>query len=117
MPTRGYRKGTSDTKTPIPVQTYTRVSSKTHAALKAEAASRSMTVSALVRELLAAYVDQTRLTLPQARGPSAEALRELRRVGNNINQLAHQANLTRLPLIEARVRAALADFRKVIERL
>ena len=56
---------------------------------------------------------------PRARRNTSadEALRQLARVGNNLNQLAHIANATeRLP-IEAKLDSALAELMAVASRI
>ena len=57
MPARGYRKGTSDAKEPLPHHMYTRLSVAAYQALNAESESRAITVSELVRIVLAAHLN------------------------------------------------------------
>lgn len=116
MPTRGYRKGISDDHEPLPRQLYTRVTAATFHVLHTEADQRSMTLSRLVRALLEAHVRRRRVELPHAR-TNAEALRELCRIGNNLNQLAHEAHLMRLHLLEAEVRECLGELMTIARRL
>ena len=92
MPTRGYRKGISDTKEPLGPRLHTRLPVGVHAALKADAKGRSMSVSKLLRELAIARYTGQRLSLPQHRGHNSTLLREFSRVANNLNQIAHHAN-------------------------
>lgn len=117
MPRRGYRKGQSDRKEPRPHVIKSRASAGAYRALRAEADSRSMTFSALVAEILAAHARGTRLELPHVRGPSTAALRELARVGNNLNQIAHEAHLLRLHLLEAEARSCIAALNAAAQRL
>jgi hypothetical protein len=69
---------------------------------------------------MARYVRETALgTAPRAKRHSAtdDALRQLARIGNNINQLAHVANATdRLPT-EERLDAALAQLMAIARRV
>ncbi len=93
MPTKGYRKGISDNKEPLPHFVRTRLSEKEFVDLVEEAASRSATISSLARSVLVAHGKGQRAQLPHARGPSSELIRQFTRVGNNLNQLARQANV------------------------
>lgn len=117
MPTRGYRKGISDSKTAAPRRIYTRLPAAIHDALVVDSTSRNRPASEIIRAVLVAHYSGTRLELPQARGPSSAAIRELARIGNNLNQLAHQANLVRLPLIQAQASAALKAVLDAVARL
>jgi hypothetical protein len=117
MPTRGYRKGISDTKTAAPKRVHTRLPARTHAALIADSISRHCTASAILRALVVAYYTSSRVDLPQARGPSSAAIRELTRIGNNLNQLTREAHTMRLHLLEQDVRRCLALVAEVVRRL
>lgn len=117
MPTRGYRKGQTDRKVPVPRSVRTHISEWEFEQLKADADSRAITLSKLVRALIEAHVDEHRLELPHARGPSCAAIRELARIGNNLNQIAHQANLMNLNLIATEARKAIATITDVVRRL
>jgi hypothetical protein len=91
MPTKGYRKGQSDTLEPFPRFLRTRLTEREHQALKEDAQRRSMTMSKLTRAIVAAHLTGQRAQLAHPDRTSA-LLREFARVGNNLNQLAHQAN-------------------------
>lgn len=117
MPTRGYRKGISDDKTAAPRRLHTRLPNAIHAALMADATARSMPASRLIRSLVAAHYQERRPDLPQSRGPGQAALRELCRIGNNLNQIAHQAHLMRLHLIERRALDVLDAIDAAARRL
>lgn len=117
MPSRGYRKGVSDSKVPKPELLRTRVSRATRQSLEADAANRSMTLSCLIGAILDAHVRKSRLELPQQRGLSSAALRELARIGNNLNQIAHQANVLNLSRIEDAAIGTLAAVMAAVRRL
>ncbi len=117
MPRRGYRKGQSDSKEPRPHVIKSRATDRTFWALHDEAASRSMTFSALVAEILDAYRDKRREQLPTPRAAQKGALLVLERLANNVNQIARQANLMRLHLVEADARRLLARLHAVIDTL
>lgn len=92
MPTRGYRKGHSDTKVPMPRFVRTRLSDHDFALFTSEASSRDVTVSDFARAILTAHLKKQRAELPHPRGLSNDLLRQFARIGNNLNQLARQAN-------------------------
>lgn len=117
VPTRGYRKGVSDRKTPLPRQLYFRVSTRSYARIMRDAAARGVHVSEALREIVEAHLAGRRAELPHRRGPSSTAIRELARIGNNLNQIARQANLMELHLIETRARQVLDAVNAAIARL
>jgi len=117
MPSRGYRKGISDTKEPVDRFIRSRMTTAEHAAVQAEATSRSITVSKLVRNLVRAHLEGRRLEAPHERGHDAALIRELARCGNNLNQLAKQANVGAVPVSETELRAALNAIIAVIADL
>ncbi len=96
MPTRGYRKGLSGTKTPLTCFVRTRLSAEEYAKLNRDRRPRSMTVSKFLRAIVKAHLSNQRAELPHPRGLTDDLLREFSRIGNNLNQLAKQANEQRL---------------------
>lgn len=117
MPSRGYRKGVNDTEEPLPRQVYTRTSEHDHLALTREAASRAITVSDLVRALVRSHLTDGRVELPHPRGASCEALRELARIGNNLNQLTRQANTGLVTVAAGELRRCLDEVNAAAQRL
>ncbi len=117
MPTRGYRKGVSDRQAPHPHVLKTRTTTPTYAALTADCEARSMTLSALINRILEAHVSGGRVELPHPKGLTAEAIRELGRIGNNLNQLLPHAHRMRLRLIETETRTTLAAVLAAARRL
>lgn len=117
MPRRGYRKGVSDDKQASPRRLHTRLPTIIHEELISDAASRSIPASRIIRALVTAHYTGKRLELPQPRGPLSEIIRQLSRIGNNLNQLTQQAHLMRLPLLENDVRNALSELLEVLRRL
>src|SRR5262249_49928543 len=115
--TRGYRKGISDNKTPRPHVMKTRTSTPTREKLLAESDQRSVTLSNLVAAILDAHVGGTRPELPHAKGVDRGALRELCRQGNNLNQIARQAHLMRLHLLEREALNVIATINETARRL
>ena len=114
MPRRGYRKGISDGKTPLGRRIHTRLPDTIHRTLMADAASRSLPASKILRNLAAAHYAGERLEMPHARGPSSAAIRELARLGNNINQIAREANRMRLNLLQTEARVCLRAVREAM---
>lgn len=117
MPPRGYRKGFSDDRQPVDRQLYTRLPAAVYADLKSEACARSMTTSGLSRAVLVAYRARRPVSVPRAHGPRDEALRQLARIGNNLNQLTRQANAGLVPVTEAELRLALSSLLAAASRL
>lgn len=74
----------------------------------------------LCKQPVARYVRETALgVLPVIPGRRIDnaALSELRRIGNNLNQLAQEANAAAQYPSEARIAAALADLDALAERI
>lgn len=117
MPSRGYRKGVSDAKRARPEVIKARTATQTKAALHAEADSRAITLSEMIDLVLDAHASGARLAAPQARGVNSAALRDLARLGNNLNQIARQAHLMRLPLLEQKAFAVLAEINETARRI
>ena len=88
-----------------------------HQSLSAEATARTMTVSRLTRAVITAHIRKQRAELPQARGMSAAALRELTRIGNNLNQLTRQANTGFVAVAATDLRACLDQINAAARRL
>jgi hypothetical protein len=107
MPRRGYRKGLHDSKEPLPRFVRTRLTTQGFAALSAEAESRGVTVSTLTRLVVSAHLQAQRAELPQRHGENAALLRQLIRIGNNLNQLARQANAGLVPVNADDIRTCL----------
>jgi Bacterial mobilisation protein (MobC) len=69
---------------------------------------------------MARFVREAALgAVPRARRHQStdEALRQLRRIGNNLNQLAHVANAKDVLPMEARLDAVLAELMAVAHRI
>jgi hypothetical protein len=118
MPRRGYRKGVSDHKVPLGKRIHTRLPEALHRALIADAGARSLDAAKILRQLAAAHYTGARLELPHATAKAdATRLLALDRLGNNLNQIAKQANLMRLHLLEADARRCIAAIHAAIDRL
>jgi len=117
MPVRGYRKGRSDQKVPLPRFVRTRLSDNEFSLLVAEAESRSVGIARLTRSVLAAHLSGKRVELPHRRGMTNDALRQLARIGNNLNQLARQANHGIVPIEAEELRACLERLNELARSL
>lgn len=117
MPRRGYRKGISDRKAPKPCIVQTRLTGPARNALRADAAARGLTPSRLVRQLIEAHLEQTRAALPRNTGLTRDFLVAFTRVGNNLNQLARQANVGLVAVTASELRAVLDELTRLAKRL
>lgn len=90
----------------------TRVTEAEHHQLLAQSSTRHVTTSDLVRALIVAHLNGQRAELPhQSRNDAL--LRELARIGNNLNQLARQANTGRVPIAADEVLSCIAAVNKL----
>jgi len=74
-------------------------------------------MSALIAAVLSAHARKARPDLPHPKGLSAEAIRELCRIGNNLNQIAHAANSMRLHMTEKSALDSIALVNEAVRRL
>lgn len=116
MPTKGYRKGASDSREPLNKHLQTYVNDATYRDFATQADERSITDSQLLRRIIQAHLEGQRAALPH-RNVNAAAIRELARIGNNLNQLAKQANNALVPLSETELRHNLVAVLKAIDAL
>lgn len=116
MPRRGYRKGISDAKTARPCYARSRITTHQLALLNNEADARGVTISTLIARLIDAHQKDAPAELPHRRVHN-DLIRELCRQGNNLNQVAHHANLSRLPQLETEARALIARINDLVTRL
>lgn len=108
MPAKGYRKGQSDDREPFSEPICTHLTASQRAAFKADAASRPVTESKLLRSLIAAHLAGKRAELPRAKAVDHERNRHLGRIGDNLNQLARQANAGIVPMSATELQQVLA---------
>ncbi|WP_291147154.1 MobC family plasmid mobilization relaxosome protein [Hyphomicrobium sp.] len=84
-----------------------RITETEHRQLLNQSRRRNVTVSDFVRIVVVAHLNDHRAELPhQSRNDAF--LRELARIGNNLNQLARQANTGRVPVAEDELRTCIA---------
>ncbi len=113
MPAKGHRKPDATRKAP-PIKLYTTVNERT--AILTDAASRTMTATALVRAIVARHYGRTNPTL-KARRDQAPLLRELTRIGNNLNQLVKQGHEGIVPVSPTRAQTVLDQLMGIFARL
>lgn len=116
MPTRGYKKGNSDSKTPLTKHLQTYLSEPDYRAFIALADDRNLTESRLLRLIVEAHLTRQRAALPH-RNANAALLRELCRIGNNLNQLAKQANAGLVAVSADELRASLSAINDLARTL
>lgn len=107
MPVRGYKKGISDKKVPMPHRFPLRLSDPLHKAMMAEAKARSITLADYARAVLTAHAKNERAALPHKNGLTKELVHQFARIGNNLNQLARQANAGYVGVTELEIRRVL----------
>lgn len=117
MPRLGYRKGIDDAKEPLQKPFPLRLTKRVQDSLKAEAQARNLTVAQLTRIVLASHAKLQDAALPHKKGPTKEALHQLARIGNNLNQLSRQANAGYVAVPEQEIRAALVVVNAAAARL
>lgn len=117
MPRLGYRKGIDDKKEPLQKPFPLRLPKSVQDSIKAEAEARSLTMAEFTRKVLAAHAKAERASLPHKKGPTKQALHQLARIGNNLNQLARQANAGYVGVSEKEIRAQLNLVNQVASRL
>ncbi|MBS0235555.1 MAG: plasmid mobilization relaxosome protein MobC [Proteobacteria bacterium] len=64
-----------------------------------------------------AHLNKQRAQLARPRGPSNELVREFRRIGNNLNQLARQANLGLVAVSSEEIERCIAELNALAARL
>lgn len=116
MPSRGYRKGVSDGKVPLPCIVRTRLPTAIHEKLTTEADEREVTVARYLRTVVEAHLSQQRAKIPQARAHHHALLRHLARVGNNLNQLIRQAHAGIVPVRPEEVVSCLANLNELARK-
>jgi len=103
------KKGISQRKTRM---IHIRVSEPEYYAIKHRAELAQMTVSAYSHSAIL----ESKIVEP-VKKEDMELLRKLSGIGNNLNQLAHQANLFQMPFLEKPIRIVLNLIMEIIEKL
>jgi len=103
------KKGITDRKTRT---IHIRVSEPEYYAIKHRADLAQMTVSAYSHSAIL----ESKIVEP-VKKEDMELLRKLSGMGNNLNQLAHQANKFQMPFLEKAIRIVLNLITEIIEKL
>lgn len=117
MPRRGYRKGVNDAGIPVVQFVRTRLTAEEYAKLAAAAASRAVTKSKFVRAVLIGHMGSQRVALPNDRSREDRLLQHIARIGNNLNQLARQANAGLVAVSAVEIRQCLDALNRVAEKI
>ena len=117
MPTQGYRTAVDDDRVRLPRQVYTRVSQHDYDCIEAEAASRCITTSRFIRALLRGHIANQPPRLPRSSGPESELIREIGRIGNNLNQLARMAHVGNMAAITNDLDACIRNINAAVARI
>lgn len=113
MPAKGHRKPDVMRIAP-PIKLY--VTACERVEILTDAATRTMTATALVRAIIARHYSRATPTL-KARRDQAPLLRELTRIGNNLNQLVKQGHEGVVPVNPTRVHTVLDQLMSIFARL
>lgn len=92
-----------------------RVTEAEHRQLLDQSGNRNVTVSDFVRAVIVAHLNGHRAELPQQSRNDA-LVRELARIGNNLNQLARQANTGRVPVAMDELLSCIAAVNGIARR-
>lgn len=117
MPVRGYRKGVSDDKAPLSCAVRTHLSPADMSAMQHDANLRSLTVSRLMRQLIKSHLGNHRPRLPHPTGEQRALIRELARIGNNLNQLSKQANTGYVSVDANELHNAMMELTTILKRV
>lgn len=92
MVRRSVRRADKEDRVLKPRYLKARLSEDDHSAMLKLASARGIKVSRLTRTILKAHLKNVPVSLPHPRGLTDELVHQFARIGNNLNQLAHQAN-------------------------
>jgi hypothetical protein len=94
-----------------------RLSEDDHAAMLKLASARGIKVSRLTRTILKAHLKNVPVSLPHPRGLTDEFVHQLARIGNNLNQLAHQANAGYVAVSADEIRCCISVINTLVAQL
>lgn len=81
------------------------------------AAARGIKLSRLTRTILKAHIKGLHVSLPHPRGLTEELIHQLARIGNNLNQLAHQANAGYVAVSAEEIRTCISVINTKVANL
>jgi hypothetical protein len=94
-----------------------RLTAEEHAEITAKAGAASLSAGGFLRACALGQVTQgTKRRAPADRAILEQAIAELRRVGNNINQIARAANMNQ-PTDSARLQDAMDEYKTTLHQL
>lgn len=94
-----------------------RLSEDDHQAMRRLARARGIKLSRLTRAILKAHLKGIPVSLPHPRGLTDELVHQLARIGNNLNQLAHQANAGYVAVSPEEIRSCLVLINAKVAQL
>lgn len=117
MPRRCTRRADKEEKVIKPRFLKARLSDQDHQDLQRIANERGIKVSRLTRTILKAHLKGLSVPLPHPRGLTDELVHQLARIGNNLNQLAHQANSGYVAVSAAEIRSCISLINTKVAQL
>lgn len=94
-----------------------RLSEDDHQAMLRMASARGIKVSRLTRSILKAHLKNAPVSLPHPRGITDELVHQFARIGNNLNQLAHQANMGYVAVSAEEIRTCISIINSKVAQL
>lgn len=117
MARRSVRRADKEERVVKPRFLKARLSEHDHAAMQKMASERGIKVSRLTRTILKAHLSNAPVSLPRPRGLTDELVHQLARIGNNLNQLAHQANAGYVAVPAEEIRSCIAAINTKVAQL
>lgn len=117
MARRSVRRADKEDRIAKPRFLKARLSEDDHAAMLKMASARGIKVSRLTRTILKAHLKNVPVSLPHPSGITDELVHQLARIGNNLNQLAHQANAGYVAVSAEEIRSCIAFVNSKVAQL
>lgn len=94
-----------------------RLSEDDHREMQRIAMERGIKLSRLTRSILKAHLKGLAVKLPHPRGITDELVHQFARIGNNLNQLSHQANAGYVAVSAEEIRRCIAVINTKVAQL
>lgn len=117
MARRSVRRADKEERVVKPRFLKARLSEDDHTAIQKMASARGIKVSRLARTILKAHLKGVPVSLPHPRGITDELVHQFARIGNNLNQLAHQANTGYVAVSAEEIRTCIAVINTKVAQL
>ncbi|MCV0370427.1 MobC family plasmid mobilization relaxosome protein [Filomicrobium sp.] len=117
MPRRCSKRADKEEKVVKPRFLKARLSEDDHRQMHRIAAERGIKISRLTRTILQAHLKGIPVRLPHPRGITDELVHQLARIGNNLNQLAHQANIGYVAVPMQEIRSCIDAINQKVAQL